>query len=150
MDKAKAAVSNFVSRSGKHDTTVHEQITPAVTEEHVIPQRHEEVQQAVDREVHQDHYHTTIQPIQHQEVLPEKHLHQMAAVQERSFDHENPEQTRAKLEREAARFKDTSTTHETRVSSATAPTIEGEHIHHHGKITLPAFFRQISNSHLSS
>ena len=71
MDKAKAAFSSILGRSGYHDTTVDESVRPAVSEETVKPTRHEELTEAVDREVHQDHYHTTVQPIQHQEVKPE-------------------------------------------------------------------------------
>jgi len=89
------------------------------------------VQEAVDREVHQDHYHTTVQPVQHQEVLPEKHTHNMGAVQERQFEHDDVGQTKVKLESEAARFRDTSTTHETRHTTSAAPAVEGEHVHHH-------------------
>lgn len=131
MEKAKAAVSSFVARSGHHTTTVDETVVAPITEEQVQRTRHEEVQQAIDREVHQDHYHTTVQPIAHREILPEKHTHQIAAVQERSFDHDNKDETRIKLEQEAAKFKDTTTHLETRHTMGAAPTVEGEHVHHH-------------------
>jgi hypothetical protein len=68
MDKAKAAVSNFHSTDGKHET-----INPAIESEQVTRTEQENVQSAVDREVHQSHYHTSVQPIQHQEVLHESH-----------------------------------------------------------------------------
>jgi len=131
MEKARAAVSSFIGKGGHHETDVTESVAPAVVNEQIKPTRHEELTEAVDREVHQDHYHTTVQPIQHQEVLPERHTHNMGAVQERTFEHDDAEQTRMKLEGEAARFRDTSTTHETRHTTATAPTVEGEHVHHH-------------------
>jgi len=131
MDKAKAAVSSFINKAGHHDTTVDESVAPAVTQEQIKPTRHEEMTEAVDREVHQDHHHTTVQPIQHQEVLPERHSHNMGAVQERQFEHDDVGQTRQKLENESARFKDTSTTHETRHTTSAAPVVEGEHVHHH-------------------
>merc|ERR1711959_700019 len=87
---------------------------PAVTEEHVKPQRHENVTKAVDREVHQDHHHTVVQPIKHKEVL-----------------HGDDKKINTHLEREAAQFKDTSTTHNTTHTTSTAPVAQGEHTHHH-------------------
>merc|ERR1711959_724677 len=94
---------------------------PAVTEEHVKPQRHENVTKAVDREVHQDHHHTVVQPIKHKEVLPEKHTHTAAPVEHKEFHHGDDKKINTHLEREAAQFKDTSTTHNTTVSSSTSP-----------------------------
>jgi hypothetical protein len=132
MDKAKAAVSEFVGRSGRHDTTVDERQAPAVMHQDVQPIRKEEVTTAVDREVDQDHYHTTVQPIKDREVLPEKHSHQMAGVQHKEFEHANPTDVRARLDREAQQFKDTSTTRNTQHTQVVAPTVEGERIHHHG------------------
>lgn len=69
MDKAKQAVSSFLSNDGKHKTTVDEDVRAHVTEEHVRPHRHENVTTALDKEVHQEHHHTTIQPIAHKETL---------------------------------------------------------------------------------
>jgi hypothetical protein len=132
MDKAKAAVSEFVGRSGKHDTTVDERQNRAVQHEEVQPVRHENITTAVDREVHQDHYHTTVQPIKDREVLPEKHSHQMAGVQHKEFEHSNPSEVKARLDREAQQFKDTSTTRNTQHTQAVAPSVEGERVHHHG------------------
>lgn len=69
MDRAKQAVSSFISKDGHHKTSVDEDVNRAVTEEQIRPHRHEEVTTAVDKEVHQDHHHTTIQPVKHQETL---------------------------------------------------------------------------------
>merc|ERR1711939_239248 len=63
MDKAKAAVGSYLHKDGKHDTTVHETVNPAVTQENVTRTQHENVTTAVDREVHQDHHHTSVQPL---------------------------------------------------------------------------------------
>lgn len=131
MDKAKAAISQFVGRAG-HETTVDERQLPAVTKEEVQPVRKEEITTAVNREVHQDHYHTTVQPIEDREVLPEKHSHQMAGVQVKEFEHANPQETRARLDREAQQFKDTSVTRNTQNVQAVGPTVEAERVHHHG------------------
>merc|ERR1712093_427307 len=91
MDKAKAAVGSFLHKDGKHDTTVHETVNPAVTQENVTRTQHENVTTAADREVHQDHHHTSVQPIKDREVLPEQHNHQMAGVETRNLKRGNDE-----------------------------------------------------------
>jgi len=131
MDKAKAAVSNFLSKDGKHDTTVHEKINPAVQNEHVIPTRHENVTTAVDREVHQDHHHTSVQPVQDREVLPEQHTHQMAGVEHRNFRHGDDSHIKDRLAAEQAQFRDSRTVHDTQQTQSENPTMVGEHVHHH-------------------
>ncbi|KAE8447216.1 hypothetical protein EG329_011047 [Mollisiaceae sp. DMI_Dod_QoI] len=131
MDKAKAAVSNFLSKDGKHDTTVHETVNPAVHREHVTPTRHEDVTTAVDREVHQDHHHTSVQPINHKEVLPEQHSHQMGGIEHRDIKHGNDSHVKERLAAEAAQFKNTRTVGDTQHTREAAPSIAGEHVHHH-------------------
>ncbi|KAF8850081.1 hypothetical protein BDZ45DRAFT_662264 [Acephala macrosclerotiorum] len=131
MEKAKAAVGNFLSKDGKHDTTVHETVNPAVQQEHVTPTRHEIVTTAVDREVHQDHHHTSVQPITDKEILPEQHTHQMGGIEHRNIKHGNDSHVKDRLTAEAAQFKNTRTVGDTQHTSAAAPTVTGEHIHHH-------------------
>ncbi|KAJ0163850.1 hypothetical protein CTA2_2265 [Colletotrichum tanaceti] len=131
MDKAKQAVSSFVSKDGHHKTTVDEHVNRAVTEEQVRPHRHEEVTTAVDKEVHQDHHHTTVQPLKHQEVLPEKHHHNVVPVAHKTYEHGNETETKNTLDREHAKFKDTSVTHDTTHTSTAAPVVAGERVHHH-------------------
>ncbi|MCJ1444221.1 MAG: hypothetical protein MMC23_004722 [Stictis urceolatum] len=136
MDKAKAAIKDFTHRAGHHDTTVTEHVNPAVTQEKVTPTRHEEAQTVVDREVHQDHHHTTVQPVHDREVLPEKHSHQMASTENREFHHGDHSATKERLAAEAAQFKNTSTTGSTQHTASTAPTVGGEHVHHHVHETI--------------
>jgi hypothetical protein len=129
MEAAKAAVSKFTGRHGHH-TDVEEIVNPAVTSETVKPTRHENITQAVDREVHQHHHHTTVQPLQHQEILPEKHSHNMIPVEHREFHHDNESETKERLQLEAAKFKNTTMTHETHHTVAALPAATGEHVHH--------------------
>lgn len=130
MDAARAAISKITSRTG-HKTDVDEVVNPAVTSETVKPHRHEETTEAVDREVHQHHYHTTVQPVSHQEVIPEKHTHNLAPQVQKEFHHDNQEETRRNVESELGRFRDTSVTHNTTHSTQAAPAVTGEHVHHH-------------------
>ncbi|EXL64406.1 hypothetical protein FOPG_19329 [Fusarium oxysporum f. sp. conglutinans race 2 54008] len=131
MEKAKQAVSSFLSHDGKHKTTVDEDIRAPVTQEHVRPHQHESVTTALEKEVHQEHHHTTVQPIAHSETLPEQHHHNLVPVEHKTFHHGKEEDTRATLEREAAKYRDTTETHSTTHSTETAPTVSGERIHHH-------------------
>merc|ERR1711974_53217 len=131
MDKAKTAVGSFLHKDGKHDTTVHETVNPAVTQENVTRTQHENVTTAVDREVHQDHHHTSVQPIKDREVLPEQQNHQMAGVETRNLKHGNDEHVKERLAAEQAQFKNTRSVGDTQHSSSANPTIAGEHVHHH-------------------
>ncbi|KAL5407436.1 hypothetical protein PMIN03_007159 [Paraphaeosphaeria minitans] len=131
MEKAKAAVSDFMSKSGHHDTTVHETVAPAVSNEVVKPHVHEEVNTAIDKEVHQDHYHRTVQPVKDREVLPEKHTAKLGAVQHREFDHRDHDDTKRNLAVEQAQFKDQRVVTETSHSQNAKAAIGGEHVHHH-------------------
>lgn len=130
MDKAKAAISEFVGRSGHHDTTVHEAVAPAVQHETVKPHQHEEINTAVDKEVHQDHYHRTVQPVHDHEVLPETHTAKLGGVQHREFDHRDHESTKRNLAQDQARFKDETRVEPTTNSRSVAPAVGGEHVHH--------------------
>lgn len=149
MDKAKAAVSGFLHKDGKHDTTVHETVNPAIQHEHVTPVRHENVTTAVDREVHQDHYHTSVQPIHDKEVLPEKHEHNVAGVQHKTINHGDDSHVKERLAAEAAQFKSTREVGSTQHTSTVAPTVAGEHVHHHVHETIqPVINKEVVQPHV--
>jgi len=131
MDKAKAAVSSFLSKDGKHDTTVHETVNPAIQNEHVTRTHHDNSQTAVDREVHQDHHHTSVQPIQHKEVEAEKHTHNLGGVEHRNIKHGNDDHVKQRLEAEKAQFKNTKEVGETQHTRSDSGVVVGEHVHHH-------------------
>ncbi|KAB8298260.1 hypothetical protein EYC80_001993 [Monilinia laxa] len=136
MDRAKAAVSEFLSKDGKHDTTVHETVNPAVQHEEIIKTRHEDAVTAIDREVHQEHHHTSVQPILDREVLPEQHSHQLGAVEHRNIKHGNDAQVKERLAAEQAQFKNTRSVAETQHTAAQGATVAGEHVHHHVHETI--------------
>lgn len=97
----------------------------------MIRTERDELQTAIDREVHQDHYHTSVQPVQDRQVLPEQHIDRVAPVENRSFQHGNPDQVKQRLAAEAAQFKNSKHVSEVEHTSVTSPTISGEHVHHH-------------------
>lgn len=138
MQKAKAAVSDFLSKDGKHDTTVHETVNAPVQQERVTRTQAEEATAAVDKEIHQDHYHTKVQPIKDKEVLAEKHHHNVAELRHEEFEHDNHEHVKQRLQQDAAQFKDTREVGETQHTQSTAPTVVGEHVHHRKPFSTPA------------
>lgn len=131
MEHAKQAISSFISADGKHKTTVDEDVRSAVTDEHIHPHRHENLTTAIDKEIHQEHHHTVVQPIKHKETRPEHHTHNLLPVVHKVFHHDNEQALHDTLERDIAKYRNTSVTHETTHSTTTAPVVTGEHIHHH-------------------
>jgi hypothetical protein len=136
MDKTKKALGDFISKSGQHDTTVHEETAPAIEQRTIKPTSHEEISTAIDQEIHQDHYHRTIQPVQASETLPEQHKHRVANTIEREFDHRDVAGTERAMRAEAGKLRDSKTVEETKHSTSRAPVVQGEHVHHHVHETI--------------
>jgi len=107
-----------------------------VTEEVIKPHRHEETREAIDKEIHQDHYHTTVQPVAAKEVMPEQHMHQTAPQVEREYYHGNEEEERQRQAAELAQFRDTRAMEQTTASAGAVEAVAGEHHHHHGRYHL--------------
>lgn len=125
MEKAKAAISDFMGRAGHHDTSVHETVAPAVQHETIKPHQHEQINTAVDKEVHQDHYHRTVQPVKDREVLPETHEANLGSVQHREIDHRDHDHTKRNLAQDQAQFKDERVVEGTTSSRSVAPAVGG-------------------------
>jgi hypothetical protein len=121
-----------------------------VTQEHVTRTQHNEATTAVDREVHQDHHHTSVQPVQDKEILPEQHTHNVAGVQHKEIHHGDDSHVKDRLAAEQAQFKDTREIGQTQHSSAVAPTVAGEHVHHHVHETIqPVIQKEVCSIHSS-
>jgi len=106
-------------------------MAPAVVHETIQKNRVDDVTTVIDKEIHQDHYHTTVQPIQDVNILPEKHVQELAAVQERSFDAGNDAEVRARIEQERSKFKDMTIEGEQTRTTQMSPTVVAEHTTHH-------------------
>ncbi|KAK6579657.1 hypothetical protein PZA11_007893 [Diplocarpon coronariae] len=110
------------------DTTVDSEINPAVEHTHVKKQHETREQTHVERERHQDHYHTTIQPLQDAEVRPEKHDH----TQETQSRRINRDDGAAAAQAQADRAGFQSTSEEKQFESRSKEATQvGEHVHHH-------------------
>jgi len=116
------------SNGQEAEKTVDSEVAPAVEHEHVKKQHETREQTFVEKEKHQDHYHTTIQPLKDSEVLPEKHDH----IQETERRNINNDDGTAKAKAEADRAGFESTSEQKEFESKTKePTRETEHVHHH-------------------
>ncbi|WPH04728.1 Hypothetical protein R9X50_00762300 [Acrodontium crateriforme] len=149
MDSAKAAVKDFMSKAGHHDTTVHEKVAPSVTHETITRTQHENVTTAIDKEIHQDHYHTSVQPINDEERLKEQHHHNIIPVEHRSFEHDNADQVKQRLAAEEAKYRDEQVRAKGEHTSSMNPVVAGEHIHHHVHETIqPIVNKQTIEPHV--
>lgn len=150
MDKAKQAVNSFMTKAGHHDTTVHESVAPSVQKETVNEQKREEKQVVRDREVHQDHFHTSVQPVKDREILPEQHHHNLAGVEHRTHDHRNHSETKERLQNEGAQFRNESVRAPAHHTTSTAvPEVAGEHVHHHVHETIqPVVHKETIEPHV--
>ena len=116
---------------GQHTTTLHETIAPPVTQEVHIKTRHELITDAVDRERHQIHYHTSVQPVYDSQDLGQEHIHRVADVEHSEVDHGDDEADRLRLVQDAEKYKDTSTTADTKYLRTENARVVSEHTHHH-------------------
>lgn len=130
--------------------TVDRETAPAVEHE-TIQKKHERREQTmIDRERHQDHYKTTVQPLKERDVMPERHMHEQADVQHRHIDHDDREHdAKVMLERKQARFQDTKEERQTRGETIKEPTVTSERTHHHLHETIqPVIEKGISSIQL--
>lgn len=88
----------------------------------------------MDKEVHQKHHHTTVQPIQDREVRPEKHVHVQEGPSRKHIKRSGSDHVRNKLATERIALgldedeREVGSTHHT---VEEAPAVQGEHVHHH-------------------
>ncbi|KAI1111620.1 hypothetical protein F5Y14DRAFT_305170 [Nemania sp. NC0429] len=111
--------------------SVDRETAPAVEHETIRKQHEQREQKVVDRERHQDHYKTTVQPLKEREVMPERHMHEEADVRHRYIDHDREHDAKVMLERKQAQFQDTKEEHEVRGETIKEPTVASERTHHH-------------------
>jgi hypothetical protein len=129
MDKTKKAIHNIVSGARHHDTTVREQVAPAIKYETVKPTLQEEINPSIDREIHQDHYHHSIQPVKDTEVLPEQHKYRVAETEHRNFDHRNPEAAEGTLGAETGKLHGHRGVADATQTQNHAPAVRSERFH---------------------
>jgi hypothetical protein len=116
------------SEGDDKNTTVDVKVDKPVEHTHVKKQHETREQKVVDKEIHQDHYHTTVQPLKDTEVLPEKHDY-VQEEKERSINRDDGA-AKAKAEADRAQFANT-IDEQTSESHSKEPTKVDQHVHHH-------------------
>ncbi len=111
--------------------SVDKEVAPAVEHETVTKEHEEREKTVIDKERHQDHYHTTIQPALDREVLPEQHNYEDTETQVKHVEHDDGA-VKAKADDRNANFENTTAEGETIERKAVEPTaVAGEEVHHH-------------------
>lgn len=111
--------------------TKEEEVVPAVEHE-TIKREHETREEAViDKERHQHHYHTTVQPLEDREVLPTQHDQEQAAPEVYEYDHGDGGDTKGQVDARNAGFQSTSEEGQTYETTTKQETVAGEQVHHH-------------------
>ncbi|KAI1122980.1 hypothetical protein F5Y10DRAFT_270550 [Nemania abortiva] len=125
--------SRSAGAGAAESASIQRETAPAVQHETVQKKHMQREQKVVDRERHQDHYKTTVQPLQEREVMPERHMYEQADVQHRNINNKGERERDAKtmLERKQAQFKDERTEYGTRGETVQEPTVTTERTMHH-------------------
>jgi hypothetical protein len=133
-DQTTVTADATVAPTVKHDqgtTVVEEDVAPTVEHETVTKEHEEKEKTVVDKERHQDHYHTTVVPAQTSEVLPEEHRYEDTATEVKEFEHDDGA-AKTKNEARKAGFQDITeegNTVEKKTEEATE--VGSEQVHHH-------------------
>lgn len=148
MDSAKDAVSGFLHHNNKHSVDIEQTTAPAVTHERVQEAKHENITTALDREVHQHHHQTHVQPIQDKVVEQTQHHTNVLPVEHRQHHHGKDREVELALKEQASQFRDEREVLPTQVSQSTN-TLVGEHVHHHIHDTIqPVIERERLQQHV--
>lgn len=130
MQSAKQAVSEFLHHGNRHSVDIEQETKPVVVHETVAQKQHEDVTQAVDREIHQHHHQIHVQPIKEKVVEEEKHHQKIIPIENRTTHHGRDQAIATTLAQEYGRFKDEQQTLPVQVTNSTNVVV-GEHVHHH-------------------
>lgn len=130
MQAAKEAVSGFLHHGNKHTVDIDQETKPAVLKERVAAREHEDVTTAVDREVHQHHHQTHVQPVKHKVVEEEKHHHNVIPIEHKQHHHGKDAEVERTLADQHGAFRDEREVLPTE-SSRSERVVMGEHTHHH-------------------
>jgi len=148
MQAAKDAVQGFLHHGNKHSVDIEQEARPAVVHERVAQRQHEDVTEAVDREVHQHHHQIHVQPIKDKVVEPEQHHHNVIAVEHRHKHHGKDHEVQETLAKHQAGFRDEREVLPTETSTSNRVVV-GEHVHHHiHDVIQPVIERDVVQPHV--
>ncbi|KAK3623129.1 hypothetical protein LTR56_021799 [Elasticomyces elasticus] len=125
------------------DTLADQTVAPAVEHDKIIREHETRERDVVEKEVHQDHYHTTIQPLEDREVQETEHKFEEKPTEYRSVDKDNGA-VEAKVADRLSNFQDTVEEGATKETLAKDDTVLGEHVHHHlHEIVQPVIYKEV-------
>jgi len=110
------------------DATLDSKVAAPVEHTHVKKEHETREQTVIEKEKHQDHYHTTIQPLKDTEVLPEKHDYEQESKERSVNKDDGAAEARAKEDLNSLE----STSEEKQFEAKTKEKTQvKEHVHHH-------------------
>ncbi|KAK0289077.1 hypothetical protein LTR35_000452 [Friedmanniomyces endolithicus] len=112
------------------ETVADQTVAPAVEHDTIKREHETRDRDVVEKEIHKDHYHTTIQPLKDTEVQATQHEFEQAPTEYRSVDKDDGA-AEAKVAKKLAGFHDSVKEEETKEMHAQDETVVGEHVHHH-------------------
>ncbi|KAK1816925.1 hypothetical protein LTR12_008647 [Friedmanniomyces endolithicus] len=112
------------------ETVADQTVAPAVEHDTIKREHETRDRDVVEKEIHKDHYHTTIQPLKDTEVQATQHEFEQAPTEYRSVDKDDGA-AEAKVAKKLAGFHDSVKEEETKETHAQDETVVGEHVHHH-------------------
>lgn len=77
-------------------------MNPAITKEKILQEERERKTIAIDKELHQDHYQTRIQPVIDKKILAEEHKHHIVPVEYREHHHNKKADIARLIEKEVS------------------------------------------------
>jgi len=112
------------------ETVADQTVAPAVEHDTIKREHETRDRDVVEKEIHKDHYHTTIQPLKDTEVQATQHEFEQAPTEYRSVEKDDGA-AEAKVAKKLAGFHDSVKEEETKETHAQDETVVGEHVHHH-------------------
>ncbi|KAH9844584.1 hypothetical protein Tdes44962_MAKER07283 [Teratosphaeria destructans] len=130
LDGKQQELTHDSKKTGVTDTTVDQEIAPAVEHEKITREHEDREQTVLEKERHKDHYHTTIQPLKDREVQSTEHEHVQRPTEYREI---NKDDGAGKQEAAAARSGFENTVEEGKQLNKMTQegTVGGENVHHH-------------------
>ncbi|KAI1818668.1 hypothetical protein GGS20DRAFT_594634 [Poronia punctata] len=125
--------------------TLDQRTAPAVEHETVQRQHEQREQTVIDKERHQDHYRTTVQPLEERQVMPEEHRYEQAEVQHRHFQHDRDHEAKLAHERQQQQFQDATKERDVNRKSTREPAMTSEHVHHHLHETIQPVVEKVTH-----
>ncbi|TGZ77960.1 hypothetical protein EX30DRAFT_398198 [Ascodesmis nigricans] len=144
MNSIKNAAKDFLHRDGHNTTEASQDFRPAVTQNYIQPTSTSQQTTALDRETHQHHYQTRLQPVRDLVEREAEHVDNVLPVEERVVREGNPGVAEKKLAEERELFQPSTQTLPATHSTLPSTTQTATHTHHHIHETIqPVIEREI-------